>query len=86
MVYQGLKDQIRPSQAKHGEWLPREETKHDPGYQTGNLRERNVANFDKLNKTHQGLNAGHPVVSGVAQETAKCNNWGEIGKVEEDDG
>ena len=36
-------------------------------------------------KTYQCLNAGHSVVSGIAQESAKGNDGSEVGKVEEDD-
>ena len=40
----------------------------------------------KPEKTYQGLNAGHSIVSGVSQESAKGNDGSEVGKVEEDDG
>ena len=40
----------------------------------------------KPEKTYQGLNAGHSIVSGVSQESAKGNDGSEVGKIEEDDG
>ena len=39
----------------------------------------------KKSKSYQSLNAGHAILSGIAKKSAKGNDGGEVGEIEEDD-
>ena len=39
----------------------------------------------KKSKSYQSLNAGHPILSGIAKKSAKGDDGCEVGEIEKDD-